>query len=135
MASPNSRNTDNPQKVRMPPMIHRKSDTPTEPVTAKIPEGVEKTAIEVSGYLGLGRGCTYCRYRSSCSGSRILWPCNPASGSHRTHTHCPLVRYLPRILVGVVKFLGRYVALLLLRRRTWSPSWTDRHELNVQLFS
>lgn len=32
-----------PQNVRTPPIIQRKSDTPTEPVTAKIPEGVEKT--------------------------------------------------------------------------------------------
>ena len=43
MARPNSTNTDNPAKVRIPPMIHRKSETPTEPETAKIPEGVEKT--------------------------------------------------------------------------------------------
>lgn len=36
--------TDSPAKVRMPPMIQRNSETPTEPETAKIPDGVEKTA-------------------------------------------------------------------------------------------
>ena len=48
MASPNSRKTDRPQKVKMPPMIHKKSETPTEPVTAKMPDGVEKTVVLVS---------------------------------------------------------------------------------------
>jgi hypothetical protein len=37
--------TERPQKVNTPPMIQRNRDTPTEPVMAKIPEGVEKTAF------------------------------------------------------------------------------------------
>ena len=59
MARPNSRNTLRPAKVRIPPrlgqnrdkpsdnqaapMTQRNKETPTEPVAAKIPEGVEKT--------------------------------------------------------------------------------------------
>lgn len=43
MASPNSMKTESPAKVRMPPMIHKKSETPTDPETAKMPDGVEKT--------------------------------------------------------------------------------------------
>jgi hypothetical protein len=31
-------------------MIQRKRDTPTDPVTAKMPDGVEKTVLGVSGY-------------------------------------------------------------------------------------
>jgi hypothetical protein len=43
-------NYESPQNVSMPPIIQRKRDTPTEPVTAKIPDGVEKTVLDVSGY-------------------------------------------------------------------------------------
>ena len=47
MASPKSRYTERPQKVSTPPMIHRKSETPTEPVAAKIPDGVEKMPVPI----------------------------------------------------------------------------------------
>jgi hypothetical protein len=50
MASPNSMKTLNPANVRIPPMIQRKRDTPTDPVIAKMPDGVEKTVLGVSGY-------------------------------------------------------------------------------------
>lgn len=50
MARPNSRKTDRPAKVKSPPIIHRKRDTPTEPVTAKIPDGVEKTVVVIGGF-------------------------------------------------------------------------------------
>jgi hypothetical protein len=40
---PNSRYTERPQKVRMPPTTQRMMETPTLPVAAKIPDGVEKT--------------------------------------------------------------------------------------------
>ncbi len=43
--------TDKPAKVRIPPMIQRKSDTPAEPDTAKMPDGVEKT-------VGFCKQCT-----------------------------------------------------------------------------
>jgi len=36
--------TDRPQNVKIPPIIHKNRETPTEPVMAKMPEGVEKTA-------------------------------------------------------------------------------------------
>ena len=48
MARPKSMKTDKPAKVRIPPTIHRNSETPTEPDTAKIPDGVEKTVAPVS---------------------------------------------------------------------------------------
>jgi hypothetical protein len=66
MARPNSMKTDNPANVRMPPMIHKKSETPTEPETAKIPDGVEKTVTLVSYLLLWLGGSTYYQYRSSC---------------------------------------------------------------------
>ena len=46
MARPNSRKTLMPQKVSTPPTSQSMMLTPTEPVEAKTPEGVEKTAIQ-----------------------------------------------------------------------------------------
>jgi hypothetical protein len=51
----------------MPPIIQRKRDTPTEPVIAKIPDGVEKTVDNVSRYALLEDPYTYFQYQSSCS--------------------------------------------------------------------
>jgi hypothetical protein len=36
-----------PANVRMPPMIHKKSETPTEPEAAKTPEGVLKIPVDI----------------------------------------------------------------------------------------
>lgn len=57
MARPNSRNTDRPQNVRIPPIIQRMRLIPTEPVAAKMLDGVEKTTLLVE------------RARHGCSGS------------------------------------------------------------------
>lgn len=45
MARPNSRKTDSPAKVRIPPISHSMILMPTEPVDANMPDGVEKTIV------------------------------------------------------------------------------------------
>jgi hypothetical protein len=46
-ARPNSMKALRPQNVKMPPIIHRNKQTPTDPVTAKIPDGVLKIPVPI----------------------------------------------------------------------------------------
>lgn len=59
-------NTDRPAKVRIPPMTQRKSETPAEPETAKMPDGVEKTET-LSAMI-----CVVCRERLTSSTDHLV---------------------------------------------------------------